>query len=142
MKELAADLWSLDALVCITTNGTVKRNGENIMGGGCAREAADRYPWMPLAYGQMLDEFGVHTMPLGPLIMFPTKWTIDQPADIELVIQSAEELIVLADLYGWESVALPQPGCGLGGLDWYDVKWELWPILDDRITVVSYPGGK
>jgi hypothetical protein len=45
MRELKGDLWKLaeqlkpDA-VCITTNGSIKKNGQAVLGRGCGKEAA------------------------------------------------------------------------------------------------------
>lgn len=140
MKEIAADLWSLDMVKCVTTNGTVLADGSNVMGGGCAREAAARFPWLPAVYGATLARHGVHVVPVGPLVMFPVKHTVGENADPALILRSASELMILADLYGWSEIALPRPGCGLGCLDWQDVGALLTPLLDERVTVVSYPG--
>ena len=40
MIEQKIDLWEAikDAPICITTNGTVKKNGAAVMGAGCAKE--------------------------------------------------------------------------------------------------------
>jgi hypothetical protein len=45
MKEGVGDLWSYMGhadIVCITTNGFIKTNGECVMGRGCAKQARDR----------------------------------------------------------------------------------------------------
>lgn len=147
MKELAADLWAVEADArCITTNGSIFSHPNtgapvNPMGGGCAREAAERHPQLPFLHGLFIREQGVnvHIMPWD-LIMFPTKWTIRDRADTDLIQRSARQLLDVMDLWGLKSVALPRPGSGLGGLKWADVKPVIENILDDRITVVRYPG--
>lgn len=140
MNVVYADLWSVEADVrCVTTNGTVRlKDHSNIMGGGCAREAAERYPWLPTHYGRMIEEHGHHVFLIGKLVMFPTKWTLREQADLGLIERSCDELESLADVYGWKEIALPAPGCGLGGLLWKDVT----PILAShpRFTIVRYPG--
>jgi len=52
LREDKINLWEYpaDARV-ITTNGFVKNNGEAVMGRGCAREAARKYPRLPLFWG-------------------------------------------------------------------------------------------
>lgn len=141
MKEITGDLWELASdAICITTNGTV-RNGENIMGGGCAFEAATKFPGLPREYGRLIESHGHHVYPMrGDLIMFPTKRRVQDRASLTLVMQSCYELMILADVYEWENILLPRPGCGLGGLKWGMVRNVIKHILDDRVTVVGYPG--
>jgi len=44
---------------CITTNGFVKKNGECVMGRGCAKQAANRWPQqLPKLIGQNINEYG------------------------------------------------------------------------------------
>lgn len=44
--------------ICITTNGFVKKNGESVMGRGCAKEAAYRYPILPKLVGNHIKTIG------------------------------------------------------------------------------------
>lgn len=149
MKELAVDLWSYDCDArCITTNGTIRQrqtaNGivpENIMGGGCAGQARSKYPSLEVLHGHFIRAQGVNVYYLPwNLIMFPTKWSIQETASLDLIVRSAHQLIEVMDLYRLRKVALPRPGSGLGGLDWADVRPVLSGILDDRVTVIRYPG--
>ena len=57
-------------------------------------------------------------------------------ATLELVEQSAIELVALAEQEAWLSVWLPRPGCNNGGLSWSDVQPVLTKHLDDRFTIV------
>lgn len=148
MLELNADLWTVECDIrCITTNGTV-HHGRNVMGGGCARQAAERQPRLPAIYGQIIERHGNHVWLLEveghdlpePLVMFPVKRRVEDRADPDLIFQSAEELVALTNVQGWHRVALPQPGCGLGGLSWNtDIRPLLTPILDDRFLIIDYP---
>jgi hypothetical protein len=140
LQVVYGDLWALKETgaldtVCITTNGTVER-GSNIMGGGCAHQAAIRWPWLPAFYGRQIEKDGNHVFLIGPAVMFPVKHHVEDPADIDLIVRSARELVTLSDLYGWISVGLPTPGCGLGGLRWEDVGPRLAEVLDERFNVV------
>lgn len=144
MIELAVDLWQVNVDArCITTNGTVRPDGTNVMGGGCALEAARRYPELPFSYGWTISEQGNEVFPFdtsdGPLVMFPVKHDVSQRADVELIRRSVGQLVALADFEGWERVALPRPGCGLGGLSWDDVRPILEPLLDDRFIIIDFP---
>lgn len=60
-------------------------------------------------------------------------------SDLELIIRSAQELVGISTLRGWQQVILPQPGCGFGGLRWEAVRPILSEILDDRFSVITHP---
>lgn len=60
-------------------------------------------------------------------------------ADLDMILQSACELIALCDRHPeWTEVLMPQPGCGAGELQWTDVQPELNKLLDDRFVVCTY----
>lgn len=144
MIEVEQDLWSVEADVrCITTNGTVNAYNKNIMGAGCAKEAADKFPGLPLHLGWLISQHGNHVYLLQPgLVSFPTKEDVRNPSTFSRVQDSTHELLTLAKLYGWKKIALPRPGCGLGGLDYEkNVRPMLNGLLDDRFIIVDYPKG-
>lgn len=142
MIEVEADLWEIECDVrCITTNGIVTAAGHNIMGGGCAYEAARLFPDVPWRLGALLKEHGNHVFLLGPkLVSFPTIEQNLGRATRQRILTSAYELLALAKLYGWKKIALPRPGSGLGGLN-YDrtVRPLLNGLLDDRFLIVDFP---
>jgi hypothetical protein len=150
--ELEADLWSVEAdAVVITTNGTVKANGEAVMGRGCAREAVERFPWLPKELGLRLGDAGNHVFVWRPeehdvgfyIVTFPVKHLWRDGADRRLISQSMDELL----RFVWahedvKRVVMPRPGCGNGGLSWDGpdgVARILRPHLDERFTVVTQP---
>lgn len=150
MKEATGDLWEIardaDAVV-ITTNRTVKKNGEAVMGRGCAKEAAERHPWLPKRLGERLQTKGnvVQAFRISPeqgmtmtLLSFPVKHNWWEKASLNLIIQSTRDLVRAVDLMKWEHVVMPRPGCGNGGLKWETVGPEIAGYLDDRFTVVTY----
>lgn len=146
MIEAKGDLWQIgrtaDAIV-VTTNGTVKPNGENIMGGGSALEAAQRYPLLPGCLGSRLLKKGNHVHVFHydsrqAIVTMPTKNDIKHRSNLLLIERSVLELIEYALDYGWRSIVMPRPGCGLGGLKWEEVK-PIVEVLDDRFTVVTFP---
>ena len=60
-------------------------------------------------------------------------------SDLNLIQQSCSELKQLAVEKGWDSVVLPRPGCGKGGLDWEKVvKPTVSAYLDDRFYVIDF----
>ena len=66
MLEVKGNLWTFeypntspDSYVrCITTNGFVKKNGEAVMGRGCAKEACERYPGLAKQLGEKIIKKG------------------------------------------------------------------------------------
>lgn len=160
MKEVTGNLWTYPADVrVITTNGTVKKNGECVMGRGCALEAVKgvwdivgSWPGLPNILGAAISCDGnvphylgaCVTPATGILWSFPVKHEWYQKADIALIKQSAELLVQECCAYAddWTDrdpvIVLPRPGCGNGSLRWENVKPVLEPILDDRFHVITF----
>lgn len=145
MKEAFGNLWEVPAdLRVISTNGIVRRDGACVMGRGCALEAKDRFPGIDFRLGELLREHGNRVMRLGRyngtvIASFPVKNHWKDNADPALIRCSAEQLVALADKFGYERVAIPRPGCGNGKLSWTEVRAILADILDDRFTVITFP---
>lgn len=148
MIEAVRNLWSPTgtadcSAICITTNGTIKANGCGVMGRGVALQALRFYPGLDRLLGQHLQTNGDHVGILIEeltlvLVAFPVKYQWHQPADLDLIRQSAEELAALATIKGWRGpVLLPRPGCGNGQRTWEDVQPVIAPLLDDRFVVVT-----
>lgn len=143
MIEVQGDLWEIPADArAVTTNGTVMSNGELVMGGGCALEAAQRYPSMPKRLGYLVNHWGNHCYMLveddNLVLSFPTKGDVSKPSIPELIEQSAKEAVLHANEWHLNKVLIPRPGCGLGGLVWEDVRELLAPILDNRFYIVTF----
>jgi len=148
MLEARIDLWDEklnDADVrVITTNGSLKANGEAIMGRGCAGEAAERYPRLSNALGTLLRTYGNHAHYFAGynLITFPTKhlWT-DPTADLRLIHRSTDELLHIVNSHKFNKIVMPRPGAGVGtgNLLWGSVRPFLAERLDDRFLVLDYP---
>jgi len=156
MKEVIGDFWEWsrdfqpDAIVC-TTNKVVKGNGRLVMGAGIAKEFRNRYEDLDLDWGKRLklnqklnvmvsltyeytDEF---KSPLY-LVAFPTKYDWKKNSHHHLITLSCKSLKNIADIFDWRSILMTRPGCGNGGLNWFDVKHNIIDqILDDRFTIVS-----
>jgi hypothetical protein len=59
-------------------------------------------------------------------------------AEISIIRRSAEQLVEMANIYGWKKVLIPRVGCGAGELQWSKVKYILDGILDDRFYAVTF----
>lgn len=141
MIELSGNIWdyhSEGSWITITTNGTVKKNGECVMGRGIALQTREKFPLFPLFLGAKILESGnhVHFWEDYRLVTFPVKHNWWEKADSELIRRSAEELVG-----SWlveETLYLVRPGCANGQLNWAEVKPIIGPILDDRFVIVDW----
>jgi len=169
MIERCTDIWQLYAageVVCITTNGFVKRNGHAVMGRGTAYQAAQRWPDLPAILGQMVREYGnVVQVVRDRLIAFPVKpgegisngtnvvrhmrhqfppghqvpgWAM--VADLDIIACSLRQLDLLRRARSWKRVYLPRPGCGAGELDWESQVRPLCEQYGDWLVVTNRPG--
>ena len=139
MQLIRRNLWDCDGALCITTNGFVKTNGAAVMGRGVAKEATLRIPGIEHALGTRLQLHPNRVQRIaGPdcyvefdrnVISFPVKHNWWEPADLDLIAQSALELSMILEFYIKGDCFLVKPGCGNGQLDWSDVE----PVLDNRL---------
>lgn len=149
LKEVTGNLWDYwgdhNYALCVTTNGTLKRNGEGVMGRGCAKELCQRYPDAPKLLGQNLKVFGnnvqfITEKPAMIVVSFPVKHNWWEKADLALIRTSAKQLKdFIANGFDHKTWILPRPGCGNGKLDW---KTQVKPLLGkaglpDNVWVIS-----
>lgn len=104
-------------------------NCVGVMGAGLARQFRDKYPKNYVAYSIACanKECTIGTVfPFkenGKLIVnFPTKNDWRFPSRIEYIEKGLPSLLAVLAYNNIKSVAIPQLGCGLGGLNWKDVK--------------------
>lgn len=147
--KTSSDIFSIpsgpNTAVCVLTNGMVKSNGHAVMGAGQAKQA-DQMFHCSERLGACLSLHGNHVFDLGDvtaygktyrLIAFPTKHDWRNGSHMELIEQSAHELVQLCDKLGIQTCYLPPAGCGLGGLNWKtQVEPMLSKILDGRFITV------
>jgi hypothetical protein len=142
MKEVFGDLWEFDGIIAITTNGFVKKDRTGVMGRGCARQAAVRFPELPHKLASRISAEGnrVFYFPQYRLITFPVKHNWWEAADLGLIERSARELLKIIKVKKIkEAIYLLRPGCANGRLRWEDVKKFLSPILkSDQFHIVTY----
>lgn len=145
MIEIKGDIWNWHLLgypICITTNGTLKKNGEGVMGAGVAKEAKGLWPDLPRALGQHLRDEGNHMtyFPKENIFLFPVKHEWYQPADLKLIERSCLELsnFMNSPQFKLPTVILPRPGCGNGKLNWEtQVKPVIAPLLGAGVYVIT-----
>lgn len=160
MREVAGDIFR-DGLkytaICLTTNGTVRTDGRNVMGRGTAAQAVRYWTGIEYVIGRYILRYGNHvqelTRPLDPnrwgiglkhvvpcrVFTVPVKTSWKKPAEPDLIERSLLELrTALPDPA--QTVVLPRPGCGAGGLEWRAVRPIVERLLpEDRFIVMERP---
>ena len=161
VREAKGNIWQfLPAPIVVPTNIGWKKDGTNVMGKGLARQAAERYPSLPLLLGAYCKErrFYATTWPVEVyshvtgeiqlLLCFPAKpltpgapqFSWNGKASLALVKKSLATLVLLAStdkrLIKEESIYLPLVGCGEGGLGEEIVLPLLQEALSDRFVLV------
>jgi hypothetical protein len=147
MREEQTDLWAArglpDHFIGISTNGFVKRNGEAVMGRGCAAQAARIYPSAPRLLGQHIKRNGNVPGWIGEdndwaLIVLPVKHSWWEQADLGLIQMSVVWLREYAENNGIvTTIHVPRLGCGNGRLDWATQVLPLMRHLPDNVLVHS-----
>jgi len=140
MIEQRGDFWQIvDALdkpviICVTTNGVVKKSGDLVMGKGIALQFAKRFPGLPLLLGEKVALYGniVHLI-ITPdyrhtIASFPTKHNWRDDSSLSLIEKSAMLLEQLVTEHN-KNAYLTRPGCGNGNLSW---EQQVKPILEKR----------
>ncbi len=61
---------------------------------------------------------------------FPTKWHWRNPGRLPIVEAGLEDLRDVIDREDVRLIAIPALGCGLGGLDWSDVR----PLVESAMS--------
>lgn len=122
-----------------------------VMGGGIALEFKNRYPKMYKAYREACRD-GILQIGRPMLWKSDTAWVLNFPSKLHFVQPSRLEYIEkglqwIAENYQQEgimSIALPQIGTDLGGLEWEDVKQLICKYLGHldglRVEVYEYAG--
>lgn len=127
-------------------------NVRGVMGAGVAVGFRNSFPEMHAEYqlrcatgelepGEVFhwveEESGLHIFNLA---------SQDEPgpnARLEWLVASAGRALSIADEYGVPYIAIPQIGCGIGGLEWEDVKRSLEQVERNRTAyfkVVIFKG--
>ena len=112
-------------------------NCVGVMGAGLAREFKNRFPQMFEAYKADCDAGLLTTGVVRPywgmeknIICVATKDDWREPSRLGWVDLCLVGLANMAPI--WGSIALPQLGCGHGGLRWPDVR----PLVEDRLATL------
>lgn len=141
MLEHKGDLWQMFGhpghRIAISTNGFVKKNGEAVMGRGCAKQAKQLFPQVPYLLGSYIKTNGnvpgylifKDSHPAEDrLMILPVKHNWWERADLGLVRSSIAFLAYEAGKWPEWTLHVPRLGCGNGKLDWES---EVRPLMQD-----------
>lgn len=140
MHEITGDIWDWhgQAVIAITTNGSVSKSGRAVLGRGVAKQAGVRFLELAETLGSFVVKQGNHVADLGNgLVSFPVEETAWSQPDPRIIARSAKELRILADALGWQMIIVPRPACGGGGFAWSSVRPLLIPWFDERFYVIT-----
>ena len=149
LNEIKGDIWErweYGHWIVIPTSGSVKRNGEAVMGRGLALQAKQNFPDLAMRLGKYLLDYGNNICFFENLrlISFPVKRFYFDEATLELIERSCKQTKeFLNENYAFGNeikitwpIYLPKVGCGNGGLKWEDVKPILEKYFDEEKFVV------
>ena len=119
-------------------------NCVGVMGRGLARQFRHRFPqcfqdYVRACRDGSLRPGSVHVHPTQrkhpPLVVInlPTKDHWRDPSQLSYIIFGVAALADALERYQIKSVAIPPLGCGLGGLDWDDVR----PVIEDGLASLA-----
>lgn len=139
LNEIKCNVWNLldeNSAVCILTNDTVyeiydaatmTKFKKNVMGGGIAREARDRNANLEYICAEAIlsDSFslGIDELTGAEMLRFSTKQDVKNNSDLYTIEKSLCKLKEYIENNPNKKIYLPRPGCGLGGLNWDNVKY-------------------
>ena len=124
-------------------------NCVGVMGGGLALAFKKRFPKHFDIYKKMCDRGEIRVGELyivdgdeeHKVLLFPTKIHWRNPSLMEYVVDGLKYLAENYEKMDIKSIAIPAIGCGLGGLNWEDVKEEITSVLselDNKIEIEIY----
>lgn len=131
-------------IVCITTNGEIKKDGRAVMGAGVAKTARDTFKDIDRKLARSIQAIGNVVSYLGlyiykgkslNIISFPTKNKWRDNSDLDLIKQSVNQLQGITRNKSC-NIYLPMPGCSNGKLQWHEVE-PLLRELDDRYVITT-----
>ncbi len=143
MLVVKADIFESNAEVLVNPVNCV-----GVMGAGLAKKFKERFDGLEQSYraGCKSGELGIgrvhwFTPPTGPAVAnFATKMDWRVPSTLGYIEKGLTCLVTDLTVRGYTSVAIPALGCGLGGLDFEDVKKLVENAFKDHpdITVLLY----
>ena len=124
-------------------------NCVGVMGGGLALAFKKKFPKHFETYKKMCQNGEIKVGELyvidgdekHKILLFPTKIHWRNPSLMEYIVDGLKYLAENYEKMDIKSIAIPAIGCGLGGLNWEDVKEQITSVLselDNKIEIEIY----
>lgn len=142
IKEINGDIFASTCQVIVNPVNT-----EGVMGAGLAKEFKKKFPsyaswWKDICTTVSLSGGSVYITHEpgrdGFIASFATKENWRNPSKLEWIERGLKLLAEQMKAQKLTAVALPRLGCGLGGLNWRDVKPLIAKHLGEIPTVEIY----
>ena len=141
IKYLTGNIFDSDTEAIVNTVNCV-----GVMGRGIALQFKKRFPENFSSYesacknkqvvpGKMFVHKQQSMINPKYIVNFPTKRHWREKAHLQDITLGLSDLKNVISTYGIKSIAIPPLGCGLGGLDWNDVKRAIESALGDLTDV-------
>lgn len=125
-------------------------NCVGVMGAGLALAFKKRFPDAYTSYVRACNAnllrpglVHIYTLPQGSshkyIVHFPTKAHYLDTSSLPDICDTLRDLTGVIKVRGIKSIAVPALGCGLGGLNWADVKVAIVNNLDAEEVLVYEP---
>ncbi len=135
---LTGNLFQSPAQTLVNTVNTV-----GVMGKGIAKQFKARYPDMFADYKKYCDDKSLTTgklwlyrTPNRWILNFPTKQHWRSKSRVEWIHAGLEKFAATYAEQGITSIAMPQLGCGNGGLDW---ETQVQPVVENVLGDLEIP---
>lgn len=142
MKEETQYIWYTEAdLLCIPTGNIITPDGALVMDDGVAYQSKESNSNLPYTFASHIVNIGntpcLYLRDSSPhFCSLPVTFDVYKQPVMGLIVQSVKLMVAIANKWHFTKIAMPQPGCGIGQLDWEsEVKPEIKRFLDDRFTV-------
>lgn len=145
IKFTRGNILQSDSMAIVNTVNCV-----GVMGKGLALQFKKEHPQNFIEYKEVCERkelvpgkiFVYHTKALlgtQYILNFPTKRHWKDKSQIDDIAIGLKNMIGVLNNYNISSVSVPALGCGLGGLDWGDVKKLILDTFNNsNITIVVY----
>lgn len=121
-----ADILQAKTEVIVTSVTTA-----GAMAQGLSAQVAKAFPEVEEEYRQALEQGYLDigkvwaVQPQGAqyiVVLFPTSREVSRRSDIKYIEEGLKALKEVVQGHGWQSIAMPKLGTGVGGLEWEQVK--------------------